>query len=278
MPVFRYIQLALIDSPDNPMRSDSFTEGMAELISSIAEEGLHQPIGVREQPNGRFTIIFGHRRSFACQELKWETVPAFVYAENEGDNDTAMGTENFQRTQVNQAEEAAFYHRMQTERDMSIAEICRRWKRPPQRVAALLSIYEGHPDVLAALAAGQISIAQATELNKFTDDFGREQHLHYAAHDGLSAQMIRLSREQREATGQDVEIQRLKEEGQAEGAINYRSQVQCHLCQEWPKLEDAVHRMLCNDCSNLVLQLYEGYRQHLAALEQGQGAGHEEGH
>lgn len=278
MPDFKHVRMDLLDGPPNPMRSDSFAEGMAELISSIAEEGLHQPIGVRAKPDGRYRVIFGHRRSYACQELKWAEIPALVYAEHEGDDDTAMGSENFQRSSVNMAEEARFYRRMVTDRGMSQAEISRRWKRPPARVSQLLSLTEGNDEILHALGASAISLAQAVEIAKIGDDYGREQALHYASHDGLSAQMIRVWAEGREVSGISQSIQELKESGADQGAVNYRQQVQCNMCSQWPRLEDAVHRMMCNDCWGLLVQLYESYHSQMQAMQQAEGVEGKEGH
>ncbi len=56
----------LIAAPDNPFKVTMDME-MEQLIESIAENGIIAPIIARETESGRYEIVSGHRRKFACE-------------------------------------------------------------------------------------------------------------------------------------------------------------------------------------------------------------------
>lgn len=67
----------LTAAPDNPFKVQMDAE-MEQLIESIAENGVITPIIAREAENGKYEIISGHRRKFACEYLGLQTVPALL--------------------------------------------------------------------------------------------------------------------------------------------------------------------------------------------------------
>jgi small-conductance mechanosensitive channel len=71
----RDIDMALIENPKAP----ESPEVIAELVASIADNGLLQPILVVQNPDdGRYNIVAGHARYEACKSLGWKTVPVIV--------------------------------------------------------------------------------------------------------------------------------------------------------------------------------------------------------
>ena len=58
----------LISAPDNPFKVTMDTE-MERLIESIAETGVIAPIIARPTNNGKYEIVSGHRRKYACEYL-----------------------------------------------------------------------------------------------------------------------------------------------------------------------------------------------------------------
>ncbi len=67
----------LAAAPDNPFKVKMDTE-MEQLIENFAESGVITPIIARENGHGKFEIIGGHHRKFACEYLELKTIPAFV--------------------------------------------------------------------------------------------------------------------------------------------------------------------------------------------------------
>ena len=79
---------------------------MAELAESIRENGLIQPVLVRQLLTGEYELIAGHRRWKAVQRLEWPTIRAIV--ENRTDTESAVMAlvENIQRRDLSCMEEA----------------------------------------------------------------------------------------------------------------------------------------------------------------------------
>ena len=74
---FRLLPLELIDDPQRPLRSDLTEESLAELVLSIKQMGIIEPIIVRPQGN-RFEVIAGHRRLSAAALAGLATLPCII--------------------------------------------------------------------------------------------------------------------------------------------------------------------------------------------------------
>ncbi len=97
------IDLRLIDPPKSPVRD--FRDGIADLVASIREKGLIQPIIVRPARK-RFEVVTGARRLEACKKLRWGRVPCIVKEMSDQDSYEIALTENLQRKTMNPIEEA----------------------------------------------------------------------------------------------------------------------------------------------------------------------------
>ena len=104
-------------------RKDFDTTRQAELIESIKESGLIQPITVRKIDD-HYEILVGERRFRAIGKLGWDTVPAIV--RDSVDNEAAMKMaliENIQRDDLNPIEEATAYNKLMSEFGLSQADV-----------------------------------------------------------------------------------------------------------------------------------------------------------
>ncbi len=67
----------LVSAPDNPFKVTMDTE-MERLIESIAKTGVIAPIIARPTDNGKYEIVSGHRRKYACEYLGIKSVPTII--------------------------------------------------------------------------------------------------------------------------------------------------------------------------------------------------------
>ncbi len=95
-------------------RLDFNEEKLNELISSIKEKGVVQPILVRQDKNG-YEVIAGERRLRAVKALGIETIPAIVKNVSDIDMLEIALIENIQRAELNPIEEAHAFHRFISE-------------------------------------------------------------------------------------------------------------------------------------------------------------------
>ena len=86
---------------------------MEDLINSIKDKGIMQPLAVRKINNHAFELIAGERRLRAARALKFNTIPAYIIKiDNESDMMEYALIENIQRVNLNAIEEARGYEKL----------------------------------------------------------------------------------------------------------------------------------------------------------------------
>lgn len=135
----REIQISKIKEKEN-IRQYEFE--LNEIMRSIKDNGLLQPIGVKEEEDGFYTIIWGHRRLNACKKLGWRNIPAVIFLTKdqeltEEDFFVLNATENLQRRDNNLKEFGRICKILR--RTMSKSEISARLGVPTSRVNSALS-------------------------------------------------------------------------------------------------------------------------------------------
>ena len=82
---------------------------MAELTESIAEYGIEEPIKVRPMPEGRYEIVIGHRRVYACRLLKYSVIPAIIETMDDDSAVIRMFNSNLKRNEILPSSKACLY-------------------------------------------------------------------------------------------------------------------------------------------------------------------------
>lgn len=166
--VYREIDpAAIVPNPKQP-RSVFDGEALAELVHSIREFGLMQPIVVRpiESVEGspRYQLVMGERRWRAAQEAGMTTLPAIV-RETADDNmlrDALL--ENIHRAQLNPLEEAAAYQQLLDEFGVTHEELATRIGRSRPVISNMIRLMRLPVAVQRRVAAGVLSAGHARAL------------------------------------------------------------------------------------------------------------------
>lgn len=82
---------------------------MHELVESILENGVLTPVIVREDSEGGYEMISGHRRLFAVKQIGFNTIPAIVRVMGDDEATLAMVDSNIQREEILPSEKAFAY-------------------------------------------------------------------------------------------------------------------------------------------------------------------------
>lgn len=98
----------LVSAPNNPFKI-TMDEEMERLIESISETGVIAPIIVRPTDNGKYEIVSGHRRKYACEYLGIESVPAIIKELNRNEAVIFLVDSNLQRENILPSEKAFAY-------------------------------------------------------------------------------------------------------------------------------------------------------------------------
>ncbi|MCV7377177.1 chromosome partitioning protein ParB [Mycobacterium alsense] len=166
--VYREIAPADIERNPRQPRQVFDEEALAELVHSIREFGLLQPIVVREvagTPGGaRYQIVMGERRWRAAQEAGLATIPAIV--RETGDDDLLRDAllENIHRVQLNPLEEAAAYQQLLEEFDVTHDELASRIGRSRPLITNMIRLLKLPIAVQRRVAAGVLSAGHARAL------------------------------------------------------------------------------------------------------------------
>ena len=153
---------SIVPSPLQP-RKDFEREALQELIDSIRQHGIIQPLIVR-QAGARFELIAGERRWRAAQELGFATVPAIVRTASDLQVLELSLIENLQRADLNPIEEAQGYARLANEFGMRQEDIAVKVGRSRAAVANALRLLDLHPQVQVWLAQNLLSVGHAKVL------------------------------------------------------------------------------------------------------------------
>src|SRR5437762_8152777 len=167
------ISLASVVPSTLQPRKDFGREALQELIDSIRQHGIIQPLIVRPatiSPSGggqvgaRFELIAGERRWRAAQEIGLATVPAIVRTASDLEVLELSLIENLQRADLNPIEEAQGYARLANEFGMRQEDIALKVGRSRAAVANALRLLDLHPQVQVWLAQNLLSVGHAKVL------------------------------------------------------------------------------------------------------------------
>ncbi|WP_340537708.1 ParB/RepB/Spo0J family partition protein [Nocardioides sp. GXZ039] len=139
-------------------------EEMAELVHSVREVGLLQPIVVRSTGPESYELIMGERRWRASQEAGLTTIPAIVRQTEDVDMLRDALLENLHRSQLNPLEEAAAYAQLLEDFDCTHEELATRIGRSRPQISNTLRLMRLSPAVQRRVAAGVLSAGHARSL------------------------------------------------------------------------------------------------------------------
>jgi ParB family chromosome partitioning protein len=157
------ISLASIVPSGLQPRKDFAREPLQELIDSIRQHGIIQPLIVR-QVGGRCELIAGERRWRAAQELGFAEVPVIIRSANDLEVLELSLIENLQRSDLNPIEEAQGYARLADEFGLRQEDIALKVGRSRAAVANAMRLLDLHPQVQSWVGQGLLSVGHAKVL------------------------------------------------------------------------------------------------------------------
>lgn len=149
----------IIPSPLQP-RVDFPADHLQELVESIRERGIIQPLIVRKV-NGEYELIAGERRWRAARELALAEAPAIVREASDREVLELALIENLQREGLNPIEEATAYQRLSGDFGLTQEDISRRVGKSRASVANAMRLLDLAPDVQSLLKHERISVGHA---------------------------------------------------------------------------------------------------------------------
>jgi ParB family chromosome partitioning protein len=180
---------AISPNPKQP-RQIFDEEAMAELVHSIREIGLLQPVVVRPAGDGRYELIMGERRWRAHQAAGLAVIPAIVRDTADDDLLRDALLENLHRSQLNALEEAAAYQQLLDDFGCTHDELAQRIGRSRPQISNTLRLLRLPPSVQRRVAAGVLSAGHARALLGLDDRDAMERLAQRIVAEGLSVRSV----------------------------------------------------------------------------------------
>jgi ParB family chromosome partitioning protein len=180
----------------NPLqpRTHFDADAMAELVVSIREVGMLQPVVVREiEPDdagARFELVMGERRWRAAREAGLDALPAIVRDTTDDDMLRDALLENLHRQQLNPLEEAAAYQQLLHEFGATHEELAARIGRSRPQITNTIRLLNLPPSVQRRVAAGVLSAGHARAILALPTPQAQEAMADRAVAEGMSVRGV----------------------------------------------------------------------------------------
>lgn len=163
----------IVPSPLQP-RKEFVQEQLVELMESIREHGIIQPLIVRKV-NGRLELIAGERRFRASRELGLKELPVIIREASDKDVLEMALIENLQREDLNPIEEARAYERLAKDFSMRQEDIAQRVGKNRATVANTMRLLDLASPVQNLLSTGKLSTGHAKVLLTLKDSDNQQK-------------------------------------------------------------------------------------------------------
>ncbi len=134
---------------------------LQELVSSIQEKGVIQPVLVRPNKSGGYELIAGERRLRAAKQIGVTQIPAIIKDVSDSESLQLALIENIQREELNPLEEAQAYEQLVEEFDFTQEKIAKMVGKTASAVSNTLRLLKLPKEIQAALRQGSISMGHA---------------------------------------------------------------------------------------------------------------------
>jgi len=192
-------------------------EGIEELVASVKQNGVLQPVMVRRRRDG-YELVMGERRFRAAVQAGLETIPAVVRDATDEEMLELALVENLQRENLNPIEEATAFRQLSSKFGLTHDEIAARVGKDRSTVSNALRLLELPFKVRDALAERQLSAGHGRALLALPSRRDQVSMAERAFRQGLSVRALeklcagRGERRKRRPAEKDVHIRELEQQ------------------------------------------------------------------
>ncbi len=166
----------IVPNPRQP-RTHFDADDLAELVHSVREFGVLQPVVVRATDEGTYELIMGERRTRAAREAGLESIPAVIRdtADEHLLRDALL--ENLHRSELNPLEEASAYQQLLEDFGITQEELATRIGRSRPQISNTIRLLKLPMPVQQRVAAGVLTAGHARAILSLGDDAEAMQRL-----------------------------------------------------------------------------------------------------
>ena len=158
------LKISLVDPKSDQPRKSFDKEALEELAESIAENGVLQPILVREYGAGRYQIIAGERRFRASRMAELDEIPVIVLDKDDQKTAEISLIENIQREDLNPVEEAMALRSLAKDFGLTQEELAEKVGKSRSAIANTVRLLDLPDEILEMVACKDISAGHGRTL------------------------------------------------------------------------------------------------------------------
>jgi len=203
----------IVANPQQPRRIFN-EEELVELINSIKEHGVLQPLIVSEKRDGTYELIAGERRLRASRRAGLATVPALVRTTTEHEKLELAIIENVQRVDLSPIDEAFSYKRLYDEFGLTMDQVATRVGKSRPHVSNMIRLLDLPEEAMDALGQGKITMGKARALLSLSTDEERVSVLRSMLGEGMTTRQVEaaVQHKQRPSKPKTADVQYLESE------------------------------------------------------------------
>lgn len=245
---YKVISLDRILTPEISLRSDLSHEAVADLVQSIKEVGIIEPLVVREKDE-YYDLIAGHRRLVAAGIAGLTKAPCLIVEADDLKADVLKIHENLNRNDINPIDWAKYLQHLKKQYSLSTAKIAKKLGMSEAWVAQHLAILEYDAPLLEALENDMISFSAARELAQIKDPKKRGVYVKHAVMGGCTPKLaIRWRKEANREMIDQPKAPEKKEDPPTQGS-NGENLPDCFVCRKAVEPEDSMKIMIHKACA-----------------------------
>ena len=176
---------AIIPNPRQP-RTHFDADDLAELVHSVREFGVLQPVVIRETDSGTFELIMGERRTRAAREAGLSSIPAIVRETSDENLLRDALLENLHRSELNPLEEASAYQQLLDDFGITQEELAARIGRSRPQISNTIRLLRLPVPVQQRVAAGVLTAGHARAILALDDDAAMQRLADKVVNEDLS--------------------------------------------------------------------------------------------
>lgn len=188
----------IVPNPRQP-RTHFDADDLAELVHSVREFGVLQPVVVRTNEDGQYELIMGERRTRAAREAGLTSIPAIVRDTSDEHLLRDALLENLHRSQLNPLEEASAYQQLLEDFGITQEELAGRIGRSRPQISNTIRLLKLPVPVQQRVAAGVLSAGHARAILSLEDETAMSRLADKIVNEDLSVRAAEAAAKLRDA-------------------------------------------------------------------------------
>lgn len=190
----------IVPNPRQP-RTNFDPDDLAELVHSVREFGVLQPVIVRTNEDGAYELIMGERRTRASRAAGLTSIPAIVRDTADEDLLRDALLENLHRSQLNPLEEASAYLQLLEDFGITQEQLAGRIGRSRPQISNTIRLLKLPVPVQQRVAAGVLSAGHARAILSLDDVEGMQRLADKIVNEDLSVRAAEAAAKNGQAAG-----------------------------------------------------------------------------